>query len=144
MNTNFKGKEIGWDLLQDLKNNKGQKYSQLNEAIIKEFGIKEDEYEIFFEENELRVYEGICYEAIKDAWFYVQHIWSHVDIEVKEDGFKIIPPNEYINSFKEDELIYNSNTEETLKKAFFDSRMKHLTRCININNTEYFVCMDEI
>ena len=141
MSLKLKTKQIGQEILNDLLNNNGVQYKELNDFIIKNFKIKEDEYEGWLEDNDLRVYEGISYDAVLDSWFEVQHLYSVVDI--KDDTFEIIPPESCKGYYNDINTIY-PNTKEGLEKAFFDTVMDEYVGKVILNDKEYFICKDEI
>ena len=141
MNLKFKANQIGQQILNDLLNNNGVKYKDLNDFIIEKFKIERDEYEGWLEDNDLRVYEGISYDAVIDSWFEVQHLYSTVNIN--KDTFEIIPPESCKDSYKDINTIY-PNTKEGLEKAFFDTIMDEYVGKVVLNDKEYFICKDEI
>lgn len=141
MNKNFKSRRIENEILEDLLNNNGEKYIELNNFIIKKFKLNSDEYKLWLEEADLRVYEDIDYDTVIDSWFYVQHLDS--TIEVEEDIFKIIPPNGYEDMYTNDKLEY-ANTKEGLIEAFFETIMKDNICRVQMYDKDLFICIDEI
>ena len=142
MNLKFEAKQIGQEILNDLLNNNGVKYKELNSLIIKNFKIKEDEYGSWLEDNDLRVYNGIDYNVVIDSWFEVQHLYD-ADVYIEEGTFKIVPPKHCREHYNNINLIY-PNTKEGLEKAFFDTIMSDYVGKIVLDNKEYFICKDEI
>ena len=69
------------------------------------FKIVKDWYKIQFEENNLRLYEGIDYDVVVDAWFHTQNFYSGnyglgCDITEKENTFAINPSDGYEDMYK--------------------------------------------
>lgn len=141
MDFKFKANEIGNEMLEDLLNNNGAKYKDLNSFIINNFKLNEEDYEIWLEESDLRVYDGIDYDTVIDSWFYVQHLDSVID--VKDDVFEIIPPRFHEEYYRSKNLIY-PNTKEGLEKAFFDTIMGEQICKVKMYDKEFYICVDEL
>lgn len=141
MSLKLKSKRIENEMLEDLLNSNGEKFKELNDFIIEHFKLNRNEYSDWLYEQDLRVYEGIDYDTVIDAWFYVQHFDS--EIEVQNDKFIILPPRGYKDSYKNDKLEY-PNTKEGLVEAFFNTIMSEYVCRVEMYGKEYFVCVDEI
>ena len=139
MSLSFKSKRIEDEILDDLLNNGGKKYLELNNFIIEKFKLDKNQYGSWLEDVDLRVYEDICYDTVIDSWFNVQHLDSH--IEVKEDNFTIIPPRWYEDGFINRKLVY-PNTKEGLIEAFFDTEMSDKVCRFQMYGRDFFVCVD--
>lgn len=137
----FNAKRIESEILKDLLNNNGENYLELSNFIIEKFNIVKDEFKVWLEESDLRVYEGINHDTIIDSWFYVQHLDGK--IEVQDDTFKIIPSHEYEENYKNYKLEY-PNTKEGLTDAFFNTIMSGCVCRVEMYGNEYFICVDEI
>lgn len=127
-------------------------YGKIHSAIINSFEYNESEaYLESLCDSELRVYEGIDYSVILDAWFSVGHIFSGrcgkgacclegASIKSQDNKFTIVPPcgyEEYFNNFK---LTYD-DTVEGMIEAFLNTPFKEYVKQID---KDYFICTDEI
>lgn len=113
---------------------------KLVSLISKRFKIEEKDIEDWLYESDMRVYDHIDIDVVIDSNFEVHH---HYGFYVKEeaDVYKLIIPTslEYNFDYERDKdllTIPKSKLVERFKTDFSD--------IFNIDNKEYFVCVDEI
>lgn len=142
---NFKSKCLNEEVLKDLKNGE-KKYKELNKFIQEKFKIVKEEYELWFDENDLRIYQDIDYDVVVDAWFHTQNFYGGnyglgCDITEKENTFVINTPDGYENMYKNDKLEY-PKTKEGLIEAFNNTVMQ---KCIAKTDIcgELYICISE-
>lgn len=132
----FNAKYMNVELLRN-----EDKLVKFKNAIIKEFPYTEDDFESWLDENDLRVYDNLDYNVVLDSWFYTQHLFEN-NFEVKDDKFIINPSEENMWYYENHKLKYD-NTIEGLREAFFNGHQGFYST-VNVDNKEYFICVDEI
>lgn len=135
------------EILKDLESGEN-KYKDINNFIQDKFKIAKEDYSLWLDDSDLRVYKGIDYDVVIDSWFHTQNFYSGnyglgCDITEKDNTFVINPPNGYEDMYKNDKLEYNK-TKDGLIEAFNNTIMSHCIATTTISNDTYYICKSEL
>lgn len=120
-----------------LSNNEILENKELVKAILKETHINFDEFRIWLEENEMRVYRDLDITVYIDSHFDCYHTEIEECID-RGEYYEIVPKSEFNYGYPEKELKVKKD-----KKSIAEVLDNNNCHIIEVDGKTYYVCLEE-